>query len=62
MIEERNQTYRSWGHKVEEFNKKWGSLKLVDGEETEDGLKKELDLMTRAMCDFERVSNLIVDL
>lgn len=32
LIEERNKTYRTWGHKVEEYNKQWGSLKLVDGE------------------------------
>ena len=35
---------------------------MLDENVEEDGLKKELDLMTRAMCDFERVSNIIVDL
>lgn len=41
--------------------KDWGSLRLVDINE-EDSLLQELDMMTKIMCPFQKVNNLIVDL
>lgn len=41
--------------------KDWGSLKLLDIDER-DSLLQELDMMTKIMCPFQKVNNLIVDL
>lgn len=44
---------------LEEIDYQWGQLQL---ESTEEDLLREIDMMTRITCPFEKVNNLIVDL
>ena len=40
----------------------WSTIELPAPGEGEDGLMQELEIMTRIVCPFQRVNNLIVDL